>query len=497
VAASARFERPEGIARNTAFSFGVQLATSVFTAALTLYLVRALGPHGYGLFALALAVGGLVSIPADLGITGSAGRFVAESRADRAQAARVAADSLVLKALASGATSVGLFAAAGWVAAGYGEPELEWPLRGVSLAVFGHSVMTLVRGIFVALGRISVNFRLVLAESAVESLASFTLVLLGAGATGAAFGRAVGYVFGAALGVVLVALALGRRTLAFREFRWSAARKIAGYAGVLALVDGAWFAFGQVDALVIGGFLGAEAVGVYAAPMRLVVFLQYAGLAVANAVAPRLARSGEEQPAVTTFVTAIRYLIVSQALVIPPLVVWAAPVTHLLFGEGYEGAVDVVRALSVFVFLSAVAPLMSIAANYLGEARRRIPIVFATLALDLALAVMLVPTVGIVGAAIATSAAFTLYTAGHLWICRRLLRLPLRPIFTTLARAAAAAAALAGVLAAVGTSDLSLADWIVGGVGGTAVFIAVLVATRELGRGELVAIRTLIRRAHA
>jgi O-antigen/teichoic acid export membrane protein len=494
VAASARFERPEGIARNTAYSFAVQLATSVFTAALTLYLVRALGPHGYGLFALSLAVAGLVSIPADLGITGSAGRFVAEARTDRAKAAQVVADALVLKAIALTATSSALFATAGWIADGYGEVDLVWPLRGVAVALFGLGVMTLVRGVFVALGRISINFRLVLSESAVETAASVGLVLLGAGATGAAFGRAVGYGFGAAIGVTLVALTLGRRAVALREFQWARARGIAGYAGVLALVDGAWFAFGQVDALVIGAYLGAGAVGVYAAPLRFVVFLAYPGLAVANAVAPRLARSGEEQPALGAFIAAIRYLVVVPAIVVPPLVVWAGPIAGLLLGSGYEEAADVLRGLSPFVFVAGVAPLLAIAANYLGEARRRLPIAFATLALDIVLAVILVPRIGIVGAAIATSVAFTLYVAGHLWICHRLIGVPLRPIFVTVGRTLLAAAAMAGVLAMAGTSDLSVAAWILGSLGGTVAYVVLLVATRELTRSDFVAFRAALRR---
>ena len=497
MAASARFERPEGIARNTAFSFGVQLATSVFTAALTLYLVRAVGPHGYGLFALALAVTGLVSIPADLGITGSTGRFVAEARTDRAEAARVVADALVLKAVASAATSLALFATAGWIADGYGEPGLVWPLRGVAVALFGHSVMSLVRGVFVALGRISVNLRLVLSESAIETAASVGLVLLGAGATGAAFGRAIGYGFGAAFGVTLVALTLGSRALAFREFRWARARRIASYAGVLALVDGAWYAFGQVDALVIGAFLGAGSVGIYAAPLRFVVFLGYPGLAVANAVAPRLARSGEEQLAPAAFVSAIRYLIVAQAIFVPPLVVWAGPIAAFLLGPGYEDAADVLRGLSPFVFVSGVAPLLAITANYLGEARRRISIAFAMLALDLALAVILVREIGVVGAAIATSAAFTLYVAGHLWLCRRLIGMPLRPIFVTVGRTLVAATAMGGVLAVAGTSDLSIAAWIFGGLGGTAAFVGVLVVTRELKRSDFVAVRAALSRVRS
>ena len=44
----------EGVGRNTGFALATQLTTSLFTAALTVFLVRALGPHGYGVFALAL-----------------------------------------------------------------------------------------------------------------------------------------------------------------------------------------------------------------------------------------------------------------------------------------------------------------------------------------------------------------------------------------------------------------------------------------------------------
>ena len=235
----------------------------------------------------------------------------------------------------------------------------------------------------------------------------------------------------------------------------------------------------------------------YAAPLRFVVFLGYPGLAVANAVAPRLARSGEEQPALGAFVAAIRYLIVAQAIFVPPLVVWAGPIADSLLGPGYEEAADVLRGLSPFVLVSGVAPLLAIAANYLGEARRRVPIAFAMLVLDLALAVVLVPEIGIVGAAIATSVAFTLYVAGHLWLCHRLLGLPLRPIFVTMGRTLVAAAAMAGVLAAAGTSDLSVAAWILGSVGGTAAFVGVLVVTRELTRSDVVAVQSAFSRVRS
>jgi O-antigen/teichoic acid export membrane protein len=481
----------ESIRRNATFAFLTQIATSVFTAALTVFLVRALEPTGYGLFALALAISGLVAIVAELGITQSVSRFVAESRSRRSVATRVVADGLALKIVVAAAASIALFAAAGWIAEAYGEPRLTWPLRGMALALFGQSVMHLVRGIFIALARNAVNFRLVVAESAVETGASVALVLLGGGAAGAAFGRAVGYFVGAVLGVAVLAAVLGRGALAFRSFRWERARRMARYAGALAIVDGAFVVFGQVDALVVGAFRDTTAVGVYTAPLRFVVFLQYPGLAVANAVAPRLARSGTEEPAVAAFVRALRYLIVFQAILIPPLLVWAEPITDVLLGSGYEDSASVLRALTPFVFLSGIAPLVSLTANYLGEARRRIPIALATLAIDLVLALTLVPTIGIVGAAIATDVAYALYVPAHVWICRRLLPVPLRPILLTLTRSAAAAAVMAGVLAVFGISDLSAADWVLGSVLGTAAFVAVLLATRELGPPELRAVWSL------
>ena len=76
--------RPEqardSIVRNAAFAVGVKLVGSVFTAVLTMFLVRYLGPAEYGVFALAMSVGGLVLIPSDLGISHSAARFIAELR---------------------------------------------------------------------------------------------------------------------------------------------------------------------------------------------------------------------------------------------------------------------------------------------------------------------------------------------------------------------------------------------------------------------------------
>ena len=87
----------DGIVRNTSFAFAVQITVAAFSAALTLFLVRALGPAGYGVFALAVAIGIMCALLAELGISPAAARFVAEHRGDRNAMAGVVASALRLK----------------------------------------------------------------------------------------------------------------------------------------------------------------------------------------------------------------------------------------------------------------------------------------------------------------------------------------------------------------------------------------------------------------
>src|SRR5205814_8401421 len=110
--------RSAGAAHNTFFAFLTQMSTAAFTAALTLYLVRALGPHEFGIFSLAISVGALVYLPSDFGISNSTARFIAERTGDRAGIAALMADAARLKLMISGAVSAALIALADLIADG-------------------------------------------------------------------------------------------------------------------------------------------------------------------------------------------------------------------------------------------------------------------------------------------------------------------------------------------------------------------------------------------
>ena len=489
--------RPAGAARNTFFALLTQMSTAAFTGVLTLYLVRALGPREFGIFSLAIGVGGLVYLPSDFGISNATARFIAERRGDHGAVAALLSDAIRLKLLISGTLSAILIAVAGPIADAYGQPGLGWPIRWVAIAVLGQSIVSFYRYAFIAQRETSRGFRIVFAESAVEAGASIVMVALIGGASTAAAGRAVGYAAGSAAAVLVTLKVLGRpafrRARGLRESR----RNLARYAGALFIIDAAFTASVQSSPLLIGAFLGPTAVGVYQAPARLLVFLQYVGISVANGVAPGLARREGHEPEVRQFVAAIRYLLVFQALLVPPILVWADPIAHLVLGAGYSRSGDVLRALTPYVYMSGLAALVATGVNYLGEARRRVPLALMDVGLGVTLTVVLLSTIGLLGSAYASDVVVFLYVPLHIWIARKFVDIPLRPLLLAIARGLLAAAAMSGVLFAFGTHHLSPLDWVAGGVLGLAAFVAVLFLTREVSPRELAALPRWVRARRA
>ncbi len=476
-------DAPDGMGRNTVFALAVQLVSAGFTATLIVFLVRALGPTQYGLFSLAIGVAGLVLIPSDLGISQSAARFIAEVRGDGSTVTAIVRDSVRLKVLVSGIFTAALMAAAGPIAEAYDSPSLASPLRIVAVAVFGQSLMGFAASFFEATGRVSGYLRLVGAESAVEAGASILLVLLGTGAAGAMAGRAGAYTFAAVLGLALIGRALGRPV--WPRLRGQGyVRRIATYGSALVIVDGAFALYSHIDVLLIGAILGITSAGIFAAPMKMLVLFGYIGAAARSGVAPRLSRRSDG-PRDETLERTLRYLLLIQGVILAPIIVWAEPITEMVLGAEYEESADVLRALAPWVFLTGISPLLAGSVNYLGAARRRIPIAIATLLVNVVIDLALLPTIGIVGAAIGTDVAYALYVAAHFRICRELVGVRLRPLLVTFLSALVAAAGMSGALAAFGTSGIDLPSMIVGTLVGALVYGGILTATRQLTAEEL------------
>jgi O-antigen/teichoic acid export membrane protein len=481
----------DSVGRNVGFAFAGQMVTSLATGLLTLYLVRALGPKDFGVLAIAIGLGTLVLLPGDFGVSNSAARFVAEERGRWDVIGAYVRHALKIKLVASGLLSVMLFLLAEPIARAYGSPGLVWPLRAIAIAVFFQSFMSLFMSLFTALERLSLNLRMITTEALVEAGTAATLVLLGGGAAGAAFGRAIGYTIAALLGVFLAVRVVGARNVRHGQSP-GAGRRIFGYAGALVVIDGAYALMVPIGTLMLGALLNERAVGLFAAPARFINFLHYPGLSIATAISPRMARTREREPDVPAMLNGLRWIILIQTVLVAPTVVWARPIADILLGPGYERSADILAVLAPFTFLQGFAPLVSLSVNYLGEARRRVPIAVITLVLSAGLDYVLITQIGLLGGAISTDIAYGFYTLAHFWLCKKLLDMPLRPIARDLLRCLVAAVAMGLVMAAFGTRTLAWWEIVLGGFAGVSVYVGALLALRAVSVDELRAFRAAV-----
>jgi stage V sporulation protein B len=476
-----------GAARNTLLQLAGQVATLVCTGGLTLYLVRVLGVRQYGVYALAVSISGLLLLPAGMGLPLAIGRFLADHRGSGEQVRQIFRLGLRLQVSVAFVVSVGLFLASGPIANAYGNSHLGWPLRWAALSVFGQAMFTLMASVGASVRRSGLGLWITVIESVAETGSAIALVAAGAGTAGATLGKLVGYSIAAVAGLYLTLRLLGRGRRETGEPRLVGVRSLLRYAGAMFIVDVTWSAIAQLDVLLIAALLSSAAVGSFGAVVKLLVVVSYVGLAVSAGVAPRLSLA-DGNPDVRSFNEALRYLTIVQGLVIAPMVIWARPLVDLLLGSGYHQSAEIMRWLAPFYFIGAPASLITVAVTYLGEARRRVPVMLVTLLFGLVITYVLLRVIGVVGAAIADDIIEVLYVGGHLWICSTLIDVDLRGFAWCAARTVTAAAAMAAVLFAVGTGDLSVAQWVVGLVGGSAAFVAALLVTRELTVGEITAV---------
>ena len=473
----------DSISRNVGFAFAVKMVGAVCSGALLIFLTRYLSLEEYGVFVLAMSVGALVALPSDLGIAQSAARYAAEAIGDKRLIAAIVSDAVRVKLLASTVVSLALIALAGPIASAYGTPELEWPLRIVALSIFCETFLLLYNALFQALGRISAYLRVVTLESLSEVSLSVSIVLLGGGAAGALAGRAAAYAVAAGYGVFVISRTL-RERLPLRRSSGNA-RRILGYGSALLIIDGAFTLFSRIDALLIGAILSVEAVALFEVPIMLVGFLAFVGQSVASGVAPRMARTADGEPDLVALQRGLAIMVAFQGVFLAPLIVWAGPILDLLVGAKYADSAEVLRALAPFAFLVGVSPMLALSVNYLGEARRRVPIAIAALLLNVAIDVALLSEIGIVAAAIGTNVAYGFYAAAHLWILHRVAGLSVRPILLGIGRTLVAVAAMCGVLLALGTGDVALWVLFIGAPLSMSVYLAALVLVRAVSIDDL------------
>jgi O-antigen/teichoic acid export membrane protein len=397
------------------FAFrGMNLVVAFTTVFLT---SNALAKESYGAFALGLAVVGFVNAMTG-GLTASTAYQVSNQR----RPPGMALVNGLVAAMAAGAVGVAIGSSLALSVEGTAG-RLAIPVAFAAAAVVLNGAIA---GVFLGQDRLA-RYNVALVAAPLASLAAVSIVVFAFDmrTPQAALG---GYAAGQ-WGATCVLLALGGRRLATGAgFDGALVRTMARFAGLAAVSSGLSFLNYRADLFVVERFEGKEAVATYSLAVYLAESVWQVSGSLALATYPRLAALDRAAAAELT-ARVMRHTVVLLAVVCAALFTLADVIQEAVFPK-YEGMATAMRIILPGILIYGLAQSFSGFYTYQrGKPWASAFVALAGLVIDLSLAVVLLPAMGINGAALASALAYSGAMTGALAVFLRSERLPAGRLF--------------------------------------------------------------------
>lgn len=423
-------------------------ANGLLLILLTRYL---LDPSTYGLLTLALSILTFYQLFSDLGLGKSAAKYVTEYReTNPGQVLHVLEQALKIRTVTVLVTATAALVSAKFVTDLIGEPRLL-PLLSVGvLYIVANSYRGFNSILFQGFNQVSWTALLQITNSVGRVVFAVVFVV---GVGWGVLGAFLGYVAGAALSALLGFVVLYTKFYSRHERSDTAdeglTRRIVEYSFPLTITRSAGIINGKLDAILIGYFLTPGAVGLYALGKQISSFALVPAGSLGFAVSPTYGeqKANEEMThAARLYEQTLEYTLLLYIPAAVGLALVARPTTRLIFGSDYLGSVVVIQIFAAYIVLQALVQITTDALDYLGRAKTRAIAKGTTSFANAVLNVALIPVFGIAGAAAATVATTSVYTAVNLYAIHTELGLRVGALVRSAATVGFVAATMGGVV---------------------------------------------------
>jgi len=173
------------------------------------------------------------------------------------------------------------------------------------------------------------------------------------------------------------------------------------------VVEGFYLLLTYVDIIAIEHFGSPHDVAVYYAGARLLAIVAFVYFAIAGATTHKFTEyhvAGDRQRLASFFSETIRWTFWPSLVACGAILAFGRPLLSL-FGAGFETGYDVMFILAIGMMARAAVGPAERLLNMLGERKQCAAVYAIAFAINLALCVILIPRIGIEGAALATSTA--------------------------------------------------------------------------------------------
>ncbi|WP_199519514.1 MULTISPECIES: flippase [Haloferax] len=365
-----------------------------------------LSPDEYGLLFFAISILSVALLFANLGLAKSAARYLAEYRkTEPAQIPHILRSTLKYNLLTILVITVAVVVFSNPISRLVGDPRIA-PLLAVGVGYIAFSSLKTFASLsFQGLNSVDWSAKIDIVANVSFLVFIVGLLVFGLGPLGAIVGYTVGY----ALAVIVGFTVLYRKFVRLLDNdipeERGLTRRILRYSAPLTVTRGAVMLDSRVDAILVGYFLNPAAVGFYMLGKQITDFVIAPATTIGFSVSPTYGEqkvTNKLERAANLYETTFEYVVTLYVPAAVGLVILAEPTIRLVFGQDYLGAVPVVQVFSLYVFLRAIDKITNDSLDFVGRAGSRAYAKSATAVANVALNVALIPTLGVVGAALAT-----------------------------------------------------------------------------------------------
>jgi O-antigen/teichoic acid export membrane protein len=415
-----------------------RLVSTALGSILVIVLARLLEADEYGLLFLAISIFSLIGTLSKLGIGRSAGRYIAQYKeTNPGQIPHILNKSFLMNILTIVLVCIITVAVSPIIPQIMDEPGLS-PFFTLGLAFITFSTLeTFVRRTLQGFEAIEITAGLRVFNHISKILFCAGLVLLGFGSVGAFFGYIVSYLLTTIVGLVILYTRYYSEYNSNLSMENGLSRRIAEYAIPITATDSAQIIDDRIDTILIGFFLNPVAVGYYVVGKQAISFMQAPVAALGFTLSPTLGAEKAKQNLSEAARIYENALIYSLHLYIPAaagLFVLAEPTITFLFGEDYQGAITILQVFTLYAVLQCVVKNTSNGLDYLGRAKERAIVKTASSVLNLVLNILLIPTIGAIGAAYALVFSHSIYTIFNIYIINMELNLDFSKMLKSLSQ---------------------------------------------------------------
>jgi len=391
--------RPASLMSSAVFTFGTSITVAVLSLVNVLIVARTLGATGRGQVALLSAIAYLTSQISLFGVEQANVNFAGTQPELRP---KLATNSFLFSIVFGGAAIcfvAGLVAVFPDVGGGLSTGLLWLSLLSIPILIFETYLLMLVRADY-RFALANVGFIVV---PIVNVAANGTLAVVGAITVGTAFGT---WVAGQALGALIFAWCIQFRSAGFGRADLAVARRMLGF-GVKAQ-GGRIMMLGnyKLDQWLVGAISGARELGIYSVAVAWAEALFYLPTALAAVQRPDLVRASRREAVRQTGVVFRAATLVTLPLAI--IMVVAAPILCVtIFGSDFSDSIIQLRVLAAGAFGILALKLLGNALTAQQKPLLETAAIGMAFVVTLALDVALIPANGGLGAAAASSIAYT------------------------------------------------------------------------------------------